>query len=104
MLNINISTPSSIMEILRVKYKQKRLSMDLTQSGLSTRSGVSFGSIKRFESIGQISLNSLLRLSLVLECLEDFKNIANIKNPIINSLSQIVSAKEAPLKKRGSIK
>jgi len=104
MLNINISTPSSIMEILRVKYKQKRLSMDLTQSGLSTRSGVSLGSIKRFESIGYISLNSLLRLSLVLECLEDFKNIANIKNPIINSLSQIVSAKEAPLKKRGSIK
>jgi len=104
MLNINISTPSSIMEILRVKYKQKRLSMDLTQIGLSTRSGVSLGSIKRFESIGQVSLNSLLRLSLVLECLEDFKNIANIKNPIINSLSQIVSAKDAPLKKRGSIK
>ena len=87
-----------------MKYKQKRLSIGLAQSGLSTKIGVSLGSIKRFESIGYISLNSLLRLSLVLECLEDFKNIANIKNPIINSLSQIVSAKEAPLKKRGSIK
>jgi hypothetical protein len=88
------------MELLRVKYKQKRLSIDLIQSGLSTRSSVSLGS----ESIGQISLSSLLKLSLVLECLEDFKNIANIKNPIINSLSQIVSVKGPPFKKRGSIK
>ena len=103
MLNINISTPSSIMEILRVKYKQKRLSMDLTQSGLSTRSGVSLGSVKRFESNGKISLESLLKISLVLECLDDFDNIANIKEQKIDSIKQLLSIKEASIKKRGSI-
>ena len=103
MLNINISTPSSIMEILRVKYKQKRLSMDLTQSGLSTRSGVSLGSVKRFESNGKISLESLLKISLVLECLDDFDNIANIKEKKIDSIKQLLSIKETPIKKRGSI-
>ena len=103
MLNINISTPSSIMEILRVKYKQKRLSMDLTQSGLSTRSGVSLGSVKRFESNGKISLESLLKISLVLECLDDFDNIANIKEKKIDSIKRLLSIKEMPIKKRGSI-
>ena len=70
------------MELLRVKYKQKRLSIGLAQSGLSTKIGVSLGSIKRFESICQISLNLLLKFSLVLERSEGFKNIANIKKSI----------------------
>mgnify|MGYP004002228507 FL=1 len=104
MLNINIHTPSSIMELLREKYKQKRLSLNLTQSGLSVRSGVSLGSIKRFEAIGQVSLESLLKISLVLECLDDFNNIANIKEPQINSLNQIKNTNQPPIKQRGSIK
>jgi len=104
MLNINIHTPSSIMELLREKYKQKRLSLNLTQSGLSVRSGVSLGSIKRFEAIGQVSLESLLKISLALECLDDFNNIANIKEPQINSLNQIKNTNQPPIKQRGSIK
>jgi transcriptional regulator with XRE-family HTH domain len=92
------------MELLREKYKQKRLSLNLTQSGLSVRSGVSLGSIKRFEAIGQVSLESLLKISLVLECLDDFNNIANIKEPQINSLNQIKNTNQPPIKQRGSIK
>ena len=80
MLNINIETPFSIMEVLKDNFKQKRLSFNLTQEGLSKKSDVSLGSLKRFENSGQISLESLLKLALVLECLEEFKNIATIKN------------------------
>jgi len=104
MLNINIHTPSSIMELLREKYKQKRLSLNLTQRGLAIRSGVSLGSVKRFESSGKVSLESLLKVSLVLECLDDFNNIANIKEPQINSLNQIKNTNQPPIKQRGSIK
>merc|ERR1711941_140663 len=82
MLNINIETPFSIMEVLKDNFKQKRLSFNLTQEGLSKKSDVSLGSLKRFENSGQISLESLLKLALVLECLEEFKNIATIKNEI----------------------
>jgi len=103
MLNINISTPNAIMALLKDKYRKKRLSFDLTQSGLSTRSGVSLGSVKRFESNGKISLESLLKISLVLECLDDFDNIANIKEQKIDSIKQLLSIKEASIKKRGSI-
>jgi len=42
---------------------------------LAKRSGVSLGSIKRFELTGQISLESLLKLAHVLNRLNDFELI-----------------------------
>lgn len=102
MLSINIYTPSSIVDELKIKYKQKRLSCDLTQEGLANKSDVSLGSIKRFESIGQISLESLLKISLVLECLGDFRHIANPKEIFANSIDELLQ--EKPTKKRGTIK
>lgn len=102
MLDINIETPSSILEVLKDNFKQKRLSFNLTQEGLSKKSGVSLGSLKRFENIGQISLESLLKLALVLECLDEFKNIAIIKDEIA-SIDDLLKH-EKQKKQRGSIK
>lgn len=102
MLDINMETPSSIMKILKYNFKQKRLYFNLTQEGLSKKSGVSLGSLKRFENSGQISLESLLKLALVLQCLEEFRNIATIEEKI-NSMDELLQ-KEKPLKQRGSLK
>ena len=65
MLAINIQTPSSMIETIKDSFKQKRLSFNLTQEGLSNKSGVSLGSIKRFETTGQISLESLLKIAFI---------------------------------------
>ncbi|MDK2062071.1 helix-turn-helix domain-containing protein [Aliarcobacter butzleri] len=102
MLAINILTPKSIMQDLKDKFKQKRLSLNLTQEGLSNKSGVSLGSIKRFESSGEISFESLLKVALVLNCLDDFKNIANEKDEQYESMEDLLKIK--PIKKRGVIK
>ena len=102
MLAISISTPKSIMQNLKDKFKQKRLSLNLTQEGLSNKSGVSLGSIKRFESSGEISFESLLKVALVLNCLDDFKNIANKKDEQYETMDDLLKIK--PLKKRGLIK
>ena len=102
MLTINISTPKSIMQDLKDKFKQKRLSLNLTQEGLSNKSAVSLGSIKRFESSGQISFESLLKLAFVLNCLDDFKNIANKKDEQYDSMDDLLKVK--PIRKRGVIK
>jgi len=103
MLDINISTPSSIMDKLKNSYKQKRLGFNLTQEELATKSSVSLGSLKRFEAIGKISLESLLKLSLVLECLEDFQNIASVNVQAINSIDELLAQKQV-IKKRGTKK
>ena len=102
MLAINISTPKSIMQNLKDRFKQKRLSLNLTQEGLANKSGVSLGSVKRFESSGEISLESLLKIALVLNCLDDFKNIANKKDEQYETMDDLLKIK--PLKKRGLIK
>ena len=104
MLSISISTPDSIMVRLKENFQQKRLSLNLTQEGLAHKSGVSLGSLKRFEKSGQISLESLLKLSVVLGCLDDFLDIANKKEETIHSLDELLKKKSKPIKKRGRIK
>ena len=79
MLAINLNTPNSIMQRLKENFKEKRLFLNLTQEGLANRSGVSLGSLKRFETTGQISLESLLKIAFILDCLDDFLNIAETK-------------------------
>ena len=102
MLAINISTPKSIMQDLKDKFKQKRLSLNLTQEGLSNKSGVSLGSIKRFESSGEISFESLLKVTFEKNCLDDFQNIANKKDEQYDSMDDLLKVKKK--KKRGAIK
>ena len=48
---------------------------NLSQVQLSEKSNVSYGSIKRFETSGQISLLSLTRLCVALNCVEEIRNL-----------------------------
>jgi transcriptional regulator with XRE-family HTH domain len=89
MLSFLPKTPIDIMQELRAKFKEKRKSIGLTQIELAIRSGVSLGSLKRFEKSEQISLESLLKLALVLECLEDFRGICEPKELMPNSIEDL---------------
>ena len=57
----------------RVKNIRKRRS--ISQQELADRSGVSYGSVKRFETTGQISLVSLTKLAMALDIAGDLRNI-----------------------------
>lgn len=72
------------------KIKKIRKNRGLTQEELANKSGVSFGSIKRFETSGQISFESLLKIVHVLGKLEDFDLILNEnEHPNLNKLFSI---------------
>jgi transcriptional regulator with XRE-family HTH domain len=58
-----VKTPTTVMEELVLKVQQLRKKNGISQFELFKRSGVSFGSIKRFETTGQITLESLLKLA-----------------------------------------
>ena len=47
----------------------------ITQERMSDLSGVSFGSVKRFERTGQISLLSLARIAAALGCADEIKHL-----------------------------
>ncbi|MFK5976473.1 MAG: helix-turn-helix transcriptional regulator [Sulfurovum sp.] len=89
MLSFLPKNPSDIMQELKAKLRKRRKDLGYTQKILSTRSGVSLGSLKRFESSGEISLDSLLRLALVLECLEDFEGICEEREKIPRSMEEL---------------
>lgn len=71
-MSIMLKTPAEIALEIAHRAKRVRLNANLSQSGLAERSGVSLGSLKRFESTGQIALESLLKIALTLNCLNDF--------------------------------
>lgn len=67
-----LKSPTDInMEIARRMQKKRKVNK-LTQKQLAQKSGVSLGSIKRFERLGEISLSSLVKIAFVLDCEDDF--------------------------------
>lgn len=68
-------TPTAVMQELVLKTQQLRKKNGISQLELAKRSGVSFGSIKRFETTGQISLESLLKLAYFFNRLDDFTSV-----------------------------
>ena len=67
--------PSDILQETAEKCKLLRKSKKWNQAEFAERSGVSLGSLKRFETTGQISYSSLLKLAHVLDRLTDFEPI-----------------------------
>jgi transcriptional regulator with XRE-family HTH domain len=65
--------PHDFLQDIALRHKILRKQAGFSQSELAQRSGVSLGSLKRFERTGQISLESLLQLTDVLNRLNDFE-------------------------------
>ena len=57
----------------RARNIRKRRGM--SQEELSKKCGVSYGSIKRFETTGMISLLSLTKIAMELDCVDDLKEM-----------------------------
>ncbi len=65
--------------------------MKLTQAQLAEKSGVSLGSLKRFERTGKVSLSSLLNIAMALGCLKDFEGV--FKKPEYTTIEEILNDK-----------
>lgn len=70
--------PSQVQLELASRFREIRRNKKVSQSQLANKSGVSLGSIKRFEQTGQISLESLLKLAHLFDRLSDFDAVFKI--------------------------
>jgi len=68
-------SPKEIMFLLSKNIIALRKQEKMTQRELSERSGVAYASIRKFESTGIISLESLLKICEALKRLTDFESI-----------------------------
>lgn len=78
-MSFNLFTPQDLVAKIAQQAREKRLSLNLTQQTLAERSGVSLGTLKKFERTGKISLESLLNIALVLDSLQEFSALFSPK-------------------------
>jgi transcriptional regulator with XRE-family HTH domain len=75
---------TGIASHVRIRRRERKLSMNQ----LADRSGVSYGSIKRFERTGAISLTALLKIAIVLDCADEFEYL--FTRQAIHSIQEII--------------
>ena len=85
----NPKTPNDIAKELAEKIKQHRKKLKISQAQLASKSGVSLGSIKRFESKYEISLNSFIKILIALNLEQDLENLFTQKS--YNSIDEVIN-------------
>lgn len=74
-LSFDTISPKGKAKALAERIKTRRLEMNLTQEGLSARSGLPLATYRHFERTGKISLDGLLKIAYALDALNDFDRL-----------------------------
>lgn len=75
MIGLQWETAEEMNEKLAGRIRNIRKRRKISQEELSARSGVSYGSIKRFEATGMISLLSLTKIAIALDCSDEIRRM-----------------------------
>ena len=81
---VDTETLDTVLENLAARLKKRRKETGFSQTELAKRSGVSYISVRRLETGGEVSLKVLMKIAETLGCLADFSEL--FKNPIIKDL------------------
>ncbi len=101
MVKLSLHTPEQVSAGLAGRLRELRLARGWRQVTLAERSGVSLGSLRRFEKSGRVSLQNLLRLAFALGRLDDFDLL--FQAAPATSMAELESARAGPARKRGRI-
>ena len=86
---LNKKTPKEIDMQIAERIRNIRRRRKISQQRLSEKSGVSLGSLKRFESTGEISLISLTKIAVALELENELEDL--FENVPFFSIEEILS-------------
>ena len=95
-----ISTSKAQQKIAE-NVRERRLLMELTQEGLAERSGVPLATLRKFEQKGAISLESLLKLLMVVGGLEEIIDVLKPPKPNFTSIDEVLKDRNSISRKRG---
>ena len=95
---------SKAQKRLAENARAKRLQMDLTQEGLAIRSGVALRTLRKFEQQGVISLESYLKITMVLGGLDDIIEATKPKEAEFSTIDEVLNTPSEPKRKRGTRK
>lgn len=89
---ISLITPAKAQRLIAENLRLLRLKMNLTQAGLAQRSGVALPTLRKFEQKGVISLESYLKLQMVLGNLENIVKATVPAPKPYNSIDEVIAA------------
>jgi transcriptional regulator with XRE-family HTH domain len=93
--------PSKAQHSIAYNLRERRLQRNLTQEGLARRSGVPVATLRKFEQQGVISLESFLKLAMVLEMLDAIVKATEISQVPFASIDEVIALNAPPKRKRG---
>ena len=76
-----VKTPGELGHIIAKRVRTLRKKRKISLKRLSEMSGVSYGSLKRFEASGEIALKSLIKIAIVLDCVDAFEELFAYQQP-----------------------
>ena len=89
MINLYQKTWTEINNNIAQKIVRLRKRKKITQKQLAARSGVSLGSLKRFEQRGEISLQSLTKIAIALDVENELEDLFN--NVPFASIEEVIN-------------
>lgn len=89
MINLYQKTWTEINNDIAQKIVRLRKRKKITQKQLAARSGVSLGSLKRFEQSGEISLQSLTKIAIALDVENELEELFN--NVPFASIEEVIN-------------
>jgi len=98
---ISLTTVSRAQQKLAEHTQKRRLAQGLTQQGLADRAGVPVSSLRRFEQDGAISLESFLKVHMVLETLDAIVNATAPDEQTFTSIDDVLADTRPTERKRG---
>ncbi len=99
MLPLSVRSPREIARALAGRVKVLRLDHGWTQEEVAERAGLALATYRQFERTGQISLERLLKLAVVLNASEGFEQL--FVRPPARSLAELEKLAERQTRKRG---
>lgn len=87
---LKLKTPKEINCDIAKRTRNIRKKQKLTQVRLSEKSGVSLGSVKRFENTGEISLLSLTKIAFALDMEDELDEL--FSKVTYQSIQEVIDA------------
>ena len=94
MLNLILATAEELCQQLGQRLRARRMQRLLTQDELAARAGIAVGTVRKLESSGQSSMDSVMRVVLVLGLADELQGLFV---PQVLSIAQMESAESAQL-------
>ena len=84
--------PGDVSAAIAERMVARRKEHQLSQTALAKKSGVSLGSIRRFEQQHEISLTALINIAFALSCEQDFETL--FSQPYYATIDAVIAARE----------